>query len=615
MIHIFIDIDDDHLTYIEINEDFFFIFKRQGLVTDCDKMFFSVILISSLLIFIQGEKHLNANGPFGKSHKYKNEPSPYACNRGAGVQSSFFPRRVKPIQQMSVSKTLYASTEPIQVSWTPVSPSCKDDFVGVFYAEVPDDQSCDYFDYEFIQNKQNNTTWYMTNLRRQLNFRYYSRDHTCSGNYTLIAKSPIIQPINYNEPTQIHIAYGDRIDQMYVSYLTNSSQFIPQCQYGLAPTSLTMLQNGTTTTYKASDMCEAKAIIVGPQNFIDPGFMHTMLLEDLRPSTAYYYRVGTNEHGWSDIYSFINRPADKEEAVNLIAYGDLGLSPVEPGAKSTIDRVTARVLSTNFTCLLHIGDISYARGVGALWDAFMTQIQPIAARVPYMTGIGNHEYDHVEGGDKDPSYAPGPGGFRPDWGNYGYDSGGECAVPMVRRFHSPSNGNGLFWYSFDVGPIHILHYSTEHDFRRTSPQYAWIEQDLRSVDRSRTPWIIVGAHRPMYASETDEPYDYIKIMLQFYLEPLFYRYHVDLNLFAHKHSYERTCPMYQNRCIADGVTHVLIGMAGQDIDDGDYSGAEWSIYHDQEYGYTQLWANKTYLNFTYFHNSDDQIADQFVLGK
>jgi acid phosphatase type 7 len=73
------------------------------------------------------------------------------------------------------------------------------------------------------------------------------------------------------------------------------------------------------------------------------------------------------------------------------------------------------VTSTNVTCLLHIGDISYARGTAALWDAFMTQIQPIAARVPYMAGIGNHEYDHVEGGDKDPSGAPGPGGFRPEW--------------------------------------------------------------------------------------------------------------------------------------------------------------------------------------------------------
>jgi hypothetical protein len=255
----------------------------------------------------------------------------------------------------------------------------------------------------------------MVNLRRPLEFRYYSRDHTCSGNYSFIAKSPIVQPRNYNEPTHVHLAYGDRIDQMYVSYLTNSSQYTPQCQYGLSPSSLNFHQTGTTTTYKASDMCEGKANITGPQNFIDPGYMHTMLLEDLRPSTTYYYRVGTDEHGWSAVYSFTNRPANKEEAVYIVAYGDMGLAPVESGAKPTIDRVTSRVASTKVTCLLHIGDISYARGIGALWDAFMTQIEPIAARVPYMTGIGNHEYDHETGGDKDPSRAPGPGGFRPGW--------------------------------------------------------------------------------------------------------------------------------------------------------------------------------------------------------
>jgi hypothetical protein len=259
-------------------------------------------------------------------------------------------------------------------------------------------------------------SWQMVNLRRPLQFRYYSRDHTCSGNYSLIAISPTVQPVNYNEPTHVHIAYGDRIDQMFVSYLTNSSQITPQCQYGLSPASLTSRQSGNTTTYTASDMCEGKANTWGPQAFIDPGFMHTVLLEDLRPSTTYFYRVGSDEHGWSPIYSFTNRPvSSSDEEVNMIAYGDMGLSPVEPGAKSTIDRVTARVTSSNVTCLLHIGDISYARGVGALWDAFMTQIEPIAAHVPYMAGIGNHEYDHVKGGENDPSGAPGPGGFRPVW--------------------------------------------------------------------------------------------------------------------------------------------------------------------------------------------------------
>ena len=255
----------------------------------------------------------------------------------------------------------------------------------------------------------------MVNLRRPLEFRYYSRDNQCNGTYTLMARSVVVQPLNYNEPTHIHLAYNDRIDQMFVSYLTNSSQYIPQCQYGTDPSSLTFQQNGTSTTYKASDMCEGKANITGPQNFIDPGYMHTVVMEDLRPSMRYYYRVGTNEHGWSEIYSFTNRPADANEAVNLIVYGDMGLSPVEPGAKSTIDHVITRATSTNITCVVHIGDISYARGTGALWDAFMTQIQPIAARVPYMVGIGNHEYDHETGGEKDPSGAPGPGGFRPAW--------------------------------------------------------------------------------------------------------------------------------------------------------------------------------------------------------
>lgn len=275
--------------------------------------------------------------------------------------------------------------------------------------------ACDYLDHELVRKHQNNMSWQMINLRHPLEFRYYSRGDNCSSNHSLVAKSPVIEPRHYNEPIHIHLAYGDRIDQMFVSYLTDSLESVPQCQYGLSPSALDFHQNGSTITYTASDMCEGKANRWGPQAFIDPGYMHTVLIENLRPSTTYFYRVGTDAHGWSSIYSFTNRPANKDEAVNLIAFGDMGLAPFAPGSKSTTDRLTPRVVSTNVTCLLHIGDISYARGVGAQWDGFMTQIEPIAARVPYMVAIGNHEYDHVTGGDKDPSGALGPGGFRPAW--------------------------------------------------------------------------------------------------------------------------------------------------------------------------------------------------------
>ncbi|CAF5186485.1 unnamed protein product, partial [Rotaria sp. Silwood1] len=59
------------------------------------------------------EKHLNANGPFGKRHEFHNEPSPYACNRGAGISSSIFRRRNKDLQDLQVSKTVYMSSEQI----------------------------------------------------------------------------------------------------------------------------------------------------------------------------------------------------------------------------------------------------------------------------------------------------------------------------------------------------------------------------------------------------------------------------------------------------------------------------------------------------------------------
>ena len=40
---------------------------------------------------------------------------------------------------------------------------------------------------------------------------------------------------------------------------------------------------------------------------------------------------------------------------------------------------------------------------------------------------------------------------------------GECGVPVVHRFRTPSNGNGVFWYSFDYSRlVHVVQLSSEH---------------------------------------------------------------------------------------------------------------------------------------------------------
>ena len=48
------------------------------------------------------------------------------------------------------------------------------------------------------------------------------------------------------------------------------------------------------------------------------------------------------------------------------------------------------------------------------------------------------------------------------------------------------------WWSKDIGLIHFVGISTEHDFSVGSVQYTWLESDLGTVDRSITPWVVVG---------------------------------------------------------------------------------------------------------------------------
>ena len=52
-------------------------------------------------------------------------------------------------------------------------------------------------------------------------------------------------------------------------------------------------------------------------------------------------------------------------------------------------------------------------------------------------------------------------------------AGGECGIPFYKRYQMPSEFLKL-WYSFDVGPIHNLVFSTELDYSRGSEQFNFI---------------------------------------------------------------------------------------------------------------------------------------------
>ena len=137
------------------------------------------------------------------------------------------------------------------------------------------------------------------------------------------------------------------------------------------------------------------------------------------------------------------------------------------------------------------------------------------------------------------------------------------------------------------------------------------EYHIRAINRSVAPWVFVVAHRPMYCSLNNYPNTKVMYGLQQYLEDMFYYYQVNVFWTGHYHAYERTCPLYRQKCQQDGITHIMTGMAGASLDQSKYFYAPWSVYRDSSsFGYGRLHIyNRTHLNFEYVANANRTVKD------
>jgi Calcineurin-like phosphoesterase/Purple acid Phosphatase, N-terminal domain len=364
---------------------------------------------------------------------------------------------------------------------------------------------------------------------------------------------------------------------------------------------------GTSDTYRASDMCQAPANETAPGKFISPGMLHTVRLRELSPDTLYFYRVGL-ESGqgvtWSETYQFTSAlpPPDRETVAkpfSYIVYGDQGCPSMGWGMGAAYTSLLmAREIELanrrNSTDVLpireihHIGDLSYAQGAAHIWDEWFHMIQPMTARVPLMVAVGNHEYDYDASANpgRDPSDPNATDGYHPAWGNFHNDSGGECGVPTSKRFAMPQSSkpsrsvhghgrnvssNGVFWFSYRSGSVHTVVISSEHDLSPSSPQFEWLRADLASVNRSLTPWLIVETHRPLYEAETKWADNGVGIAFRFFFEDLLFQYQVDIVLSGHYHSYYRTCGgLYRGVCGNSGQGNDgFIRPSSKDVSMGD----------------------------------------------
>lgn len=352
--------------------------------------------------------------------------------------------------------------------------------------------------------------------------------------------------------------------------------------------------------------------------FIDGGelkrsqYIHRVTLPNLKPETRYSYVCGS-EVGWSPVFTFKTPRYDTKWSPSFAIFGDMGNENAQ--SLAFLQRESEQGM---YDAIIHVGDFAYDMDSenATIGDEFMNQIQQIAAYVPYMVCAGNHEEKY-------------------NFSNY------------RARFSMPGNSESLF-YSFDLGPVHFIGISTEvyyflnYGFKQLVKQYDWLEKDLKEAskpeNRALRPWIIVYGHRPMYCSngntaDCSQHETFTRVGLPFIkmfgMEDLFYEHGVDVQIWAHEHSYERLWPLYDYKVYngsyeepytnPKAAIHVITGSAG--CDEGRtpflWDRPAWSAFRSDDYGYTRLKAhNETHLYFEQVSvDKKGEIIDSFWIIK
>jgi acid phosphatase type 7 len=354
-------------------------------------------------------------------------------------------------------------------------------------------------------------------------------------------------------PLQAHLSLTTRQDELRLVWTSGSAGGVPTVVY-YQDSGRTMTVTGTNRTYTIDQLCAAPAN--DPANWEDPGQINVVTMSGLVPGKRVYFSYGTSVDGMANSSS-LYRGAPGATGARFVIIGDMG------GASESIDMMQHEI--DNTSAVLFVGDLSYAMGRKGYWANWFQMVSPVFSKVPVQFCPGNHDVLQL----------PLPLRFWPSWGTYELDSGtqGECGVPYSNLVSqdggvSPVTGARVEnnnWTSLDFpGVAHVVMISTEHNFTQGSEQAAWLVSDLARVNRSYTPWVIVGMHRPMYDSTFNALLPEQAATREI-LEPVFEAGGVDLVLTAHVHDYQSMhCRIYNGTC-RGGASDAAGGPIGRPV--------------------------------------------------
>ena len=364
------------------------------------------------------------------------------------------------------------------------------------------------------------------------------------------------------------------------------------------------------------------------QDYYSP-YYHHVLLEDLQPNTVYFYRVGLVEQEKGDetivasssanknsdhertrrqllrwppynpdgtpcpdalkIHSFRTGSLQPDTPVKIALVGDLGQFP---HSEDTLARMARDADTTDLAILA--GDVAYTEFDHRRWDTFLDFFDdyPLFTKVPLQVCPGNHDIDKIEGRKeiflgyehrfRMPAMKP---------AELGVYQGDENVLNMDAPPYPLPYEWGNAYYSFSYGMAKMIMISAYSSMDPGSTQYNWIQEELKTVNRDMTPWVIVVIHVPLYNTFSLHHHDLQIVAAKEHLEPLFVEHSVNLVFSGHIHAYQRSKNVAFGTANVTGPVHITIGAGGRKCE-APYENEtpeEWVEFRDATmYGYGQL---------------------------
>jgi 3',5'-cyclic AMP phosphodiesterase CpdA len=245
----------------------------------------------------------------------------------------------------------------------------------------------------------------------------------------------------------------------------------------------------------------------------------------LIPNTRYSYRVGDGTT-WSEWNSF-RTASDKPDAFRFLYLGD---------EQNSIKSLWSRAIRAAYSkapdarFIVHAGDLLEEGYDDRLWGEWCDAMGFISAVMPSFATPGNHDLHRARGSADSNEVLS----VSPMWRHhFALPMNGPKGVDELKEQAYYIDYQGVRFISLDVNVYANEEFAERAKERVGKMQLAWLEELLKS---NPNRWTIVVQHQPMYPIAKGRDY----VEMREALLPLYDKYHVDLVLQGHDHTYART---------------------------------------------------------------------------